>query len=311
MISRKTVLILGAGASQPYGFPLGRPLLNRICQLLGPEHHKNAHHKVLIDLGHSPSEVEEFWNELRHSDWGSVDEFLEKNHDKYIDIGKHAIASALIPFEDHNCLFPPQAPTNHWYKQLVEELDVQSEDVCDNQLAVLTFNYDRSLEEYLRNVISTRRHCSLSEAEEIRQSIPITHLYGDLGKLESTTQDANLYSPDLEPARVKSAAESMKIIHESKDQTAEFDQSVNVLEQAECIYFLGFGYHPTNVRRLRVFNSEWDEERKKRQVVKGTILGIDDQKWGTIVEKVFHGNIGGRQHRGDCSSFLQTSAQLS
>ena len=102
----------------------------------------------------------------------------------------------------------------------------------------------------------------------------------------------------------------MKIIHESKDQTAEFDQSVNVLEQAECIYFLGFGYHPTNVRRLRVFNSEWDEERKKRQIVKGTILGIDDQKWGTIVGKVFHGNIGGRQHRGDCSSFLKTSARL-
>ena len=310
MISRKTVLILGAGASEPYGFPLGRQLLNRICALLGPEHHKNAHHKVLHDLEHAPSEIEEFWNELRHSDWGSVDEFLEKNHRKYIEIGKHAIASALIPFEDHNCLFPPRAPTNNWYNQLAEALDVESEEVTDNQLAVLTFNYDRSLEEYLRTVIRTRRHCSLSEAEEIRQSIQIIHLYGDLGKLESTTRDEQKYSPDLETARVKAAAESMKILHESEDRTPEFDQAEELLEQAQCIYFLGFGYHPTNVRRLRVFNSEWDEERKKRQIVKGTILGIDDQKWGTIVGKVFHGNIGGRQHRGDCSSFLKTSARL-
>ncbi len=309
MISRKTVLILGAGASQPYGFPLGRQLLNKICQRLGPQHHKNAHHKVLIDLGHSPIEIEEFWNELRHSDWGSVDEFLEKNP-VHIKIGKLAIALALIPHENEELLFPPYATTGHWYKQLADALDIQSETVRDNKLAVLTFNYDRSLEEYLRTVIETRLHCSVSEAAGILQSIPIIHLYGDLGKLEGTTQVAQKYSPNLETARVEAAAESMKIIHESKGTTPEFDQGVELLEEAERIYFLGFSYHPTNVRRLRVFDSDWDEERKKRQIVKGTVLGIENQDWGPIATKVLHGSFEGRPHRGDCLSFLQTSVQL-
>lgn len=310
MISTNTVLILGAGASAPYGFPLGRPLQAQICQQLSPEHHANDHRQVLIGLGHTANDIEDFRNELRHFDLGSVDEFLENNPD-YMSLGKLAIASALIPYEDERRLFPPLAPVDHWYKQLADALEIQSEAVCDNQLSVLTFNYDRSLEEYLRTVIRTRRRCSLSEAAEILQSIPIIHLYGDLGKLEGTTQDAKMYSPDLEPAKVEAAAGSMKIIHESTDRTAEFDQGVELLEKAERIYFLGFGYHPTNVRRLRVFNSEWDAERKQRQTVSGTTLGIEIQEWGPIATEVLHGNFGGRPFSGDCFSFLRRSARLS
>lgn len=309
MISTKTVLILGAGASAPYGFPLGRPLLNQICGQLSPEQRSNDHRQVLIDLGHSASEVEDFRNELRHSDFGSVDEFLEKNAG-YMSLGKLAIASALIPYEDEKRLFPPHAPADHWYKQLADALEVQSEAVCDNQLAVLTFNYDRSLEVYLRTVISTRRRCTHSEAAEVLQSIPIIHLYGDLGKLEGTTQDATMYSPDLEPAKVKAAARSMKIIHESEDQTPEFDEGVKLLEKAERIYFLGFGYHPTNVRRLRVFDNEWDAERRQRQTVRGTSQGIENQEWGPIVTTVLHGNFRGQQFSGNCFTFLRRSAQL-
>ena len=310
MISRKTVLILGAGASQPYGFPLGRQLLNQICLQLSPENRENDHHKVLRDLGHTPNDIETFRDALRFTDYNSVDEFLEYDPN-LMDIGKHAIASALIPYEDEKLLFPPHTKGDHWYKLLADALDIRSKSVYDNQVSVLTFNYDRSLEVYLFTVIHERSECSVTEAIEILQSIPIIHLYGDLGQFGCTNQDAQKYSPDLKTARVKAGAESMKIIHESEDQTPEFDQGVELLEQAECIYFLGFGYHPTNVRRLRVFNSEWDEERKLRQVVKGTILKIENQEWGTIVDKVFHGNINGRQHKGDCSSFLRTFAQLS
>ena len=33
MITVPTTLILGAGASEPYGFPLGVGLLNKVCEL--------------------------------------------------------------------------------------------------------------------------------------------------------------------------------------------------------------------------------------------------------------------------------------
>ena len=307
MISTKTVLILGAGASAPYGFPLGRPLLNQICDELSPERHPNLLHQVLIDLGHTASNIGDFRNDLRYFDPGSVDEFLEKNTD-YMDLGKLAIACVLIPFEDEKRLFPPYASGGHWYKQLADALEIESEAVCNNQLAVLTFNYDRSLEQYLRTVIRTRRHCSFSEAAKILQSIPIIHLYGDLGTMEGATHDAPLYSPDIEPERVKAAAGSLKILHESKDRTPEFDQGVELLEAAERIYFLGFGYHPTNVRRLRVFNSEWDADRKARQTVNGTSQGIENQEWGPIATNVLHGNFRGQPFGGDCFAFLRRSA---
>lgn len=307
MISTNTVLILGAGASQPYGFPLGRQLLNRICQQLGPEKHTIDQYKVLIDLGRTSTDIENFRNALRYSDYGSVDEFLEYNPD-YMDLGKLVIASALIPYEDEKRLFPPHAQADHWYKLLADALEVKSKAVCDNQLSVLTFNYDRSLEVYLLTVIQERRHCSLSEAVGILQSIPIVHLYGDLGQFGGTSQDAQKYSPDLETARVKAAAGSMKIMHESEDQTPEFDEGVELLEKAERICFLGFGYHPTNVRRLRVFNSEWGPERKQRQIVSGTSQGIEPQEWESIATKVLHGNFGGSPLAHDCFTFLRRSA---
>ena len=49
----------------------------------------------------------------------------------------------------HDNLFPPRAPSDHWYALLANQLEIGTDRFGENKLSIVTFNYDRSLEHYL------------------------------------------------------------------------------------------------------------------------------------------------------------------
>ena len=83
MIIDETVFILGAGASKPYGLPLGEKLVFDIIQKLDPgrkENQRLIHHVInAADEADfcTPELLEAFRNDLIDSHAESVDEFLE------------------------------------------------------------------------------------------------------------------------------------------------------------------------------------------------------------------------------------------
>src|SRR5258708_2623229 len=98
MIRRPTVLILGAGASAEYQFPVGRSLLLHIVHELG------ASTRLQLDMqlcGFSDELIKQFRHELNESSQPSVDAFLEQHKDStdYERLGKAAIAQRLIQCE--------------------------------------------------------------------------------------------------------------------------------------------------------------------------------------------------------------------
>ena len=98
MINSKTALVLGAGASAPYGFPLGRNLLLEIGRELYSGS-VNPYQNTLIECGFAINDLRKFAVELLNSMQPSVDAFLE-NRPEYMQIGKHAIAAKLIQLEE-------------------------------------------------------------------------------------------------------------------------------------------------------------------------------------------------------------------
>ncbi len=247
MISIPTVLVLGAGASNPYGLPLGQELTHNVCnELLNP---RSAQIKVLGEIGFEPSHVNRFVNDLRYSGYASVDAFLETRPD-YLQIGKAAIASSLIPRENPDSLFPPKARFGNWYQHLISYLSIDTDEFHKNSLSIVTFNYDRSLEHYLRSVIQTRRQCSGREALGILESLKIVHVHGSLGSLNPDSERFRDYSKELNGKSLKTAADGIIIVSEAKDDTDEFNAARDVLAKAERIYFLGLGYAKQNVVRL-------------------------------------------------------------
>lgn len=281
MITEPTVLILGAGASLDYGFPLGRGLRDLVCGITATEASS-----VIEQAGYSIEELNEFVDTLKHSGFTSVDWFLE-DRPEFVLIGKAAIAAALIPFENPEKLFPPGAPPNHWYELLLNVLDRPLGAFPENKLSVITFNYDRSIEHYMFTTLTTRTG-SEQRAIELMDKFEIVHVHGALGNLEPLHPTGRLYQPMLDSDAIRVAADQLIIVGEASGETSEFERARSLLSNARRIVFLGFGYHSESVRRLGVFNEPWDEEMRQRVRVGGTSRSIPLHAWNHIQANVLN-----------------------
>lgn len=274
MIEKPTVLILGAGASADYGFPSGRNLLLQICHHL---HTKDADlPKTLLDLGFAHHKIHSFAKDLRLSMQPSVDAFLE-NRPEYMEIGKAALAIRLIPYEDLRTLYQrPKTPT--WYEYLVNQMGANKDEFKSNRISFVTFNYDRSLEYFLYVALeATYGIGNKKKVVELLSSIPIIHVYGQLALPHYLSKDGRPYDMVATLETIKQCIAEIKIIPELADVarefepvTREFELAHKLISEASRICFLGFGYHPTNVSRLRVS----DKFRGER--VLGSAYGIEE-----------------------------------
>jgi SIR2-like domain len=245
MITTPTVLILGAGASRDYGFPTGRELLLQILE--GCQAGQKLRNFLLDKMGFDETGVDLFSEALRYSGAPSVDLFLE-NRKNFEEIGKCAIAATLIPYEKYDSFAAQKAP--RWYETIFT-LMVEGGKFEENQLSVLTFNYDRSLEAFFFLALKNLRGLDDEKATEQLSKIKIVHLHGALGtKLRSEGTERG-YQPQLKLDWIREAAKQIKIVHEIKPGK-EFETAFKLLVWAEEIIFLGFGFHPVNVQRLRL-----------------------------------------------------------
>ena len=110
MFNEPTTLILGAGASCPYGFPTGLGLIDEICQL--------GYHATMPYTSNPaahPAHWREFTNALRNAHAPSIDSFLE-NRREFGDAGRIGIAHVLLAAErQHNPLGLNQAKAE-WFR---------------------------------------------------------------------------------------------------------------------------------------------------------------------------------------------------
>jgi hypothetical protein len=250
IVDHRTVLVLGAGASMDFGFPSGRELWQQIIGLLGsPE---SDFFRVLLDLGHRKV-LDEFRRELTAARPPSVDVFLDDRRE-YLDVGKAAIACALIPIEQASTapLFSPGIFS--WYDYLYHRLtDGKRDDFSRNRLSIVTFNYDRSLEFFLFTTLKSRWRLTDAECAELLKAVQIVHIYGPLGDLAELSGGRGLrYGAALDRSAVEHAVSRMQILHEAADNADAVIRARKLLLEADAICFLGFGYHPTNLERLGV-----------------------------------------------------------
>jgi hypothetical protein len=216
MIVRPTVFILGAGASADYRFPLGRDLLVRICA--GIRSGSPIRQQLLL-CGFSPAEIDDFGNALDYSGQPSVDAFLEFR-ETFIQIGKSAIACALIPHEDSTSFMRTDIRSG-WYEYLWQQLRTKQATFCKNTLSIITFNYDRSLEFYLSTVLRHSYGISDAELSDLLKHVPIVHIHGQLGEFSPIPGVGRTYKPLVNQGAIRACTERIKIVHETSTATSE------------------------------------------------------------------------------------------
>ena len=276
MVNLETVLVLGAGASKDFRFPTGYELVMEICQMLGNRQDSQFEFFYKVAGKLSPDMADRFPDALRRANPLPVDAWLEHNP-KFIPVGKVAIVMALLCNHEHQQNFRTK---NNWYQLLFQRLDSPFEEFQDNKLSIVTFNYDRSLEQYLFETFRyTHTEKSEKECKEKLNQLRILHVYGSLGRLEWQFNDPDYplpqvrYGAQYDQDTVLSAADSIKIIpQQSPDLPKEFQDARKLIANAQALYFLGFGYHETNMQKLGIANLRIPSK------IMGTAYGLDYQR---------------------------------
>src|SRR5215467_2756397 len=122
MITRPTVLVLGAGASCDCSFPDAWRLKEKILKL--PQNADAM--RCMQALGHTSAQCRAFGDSFLASGRRSIDDFLATRAD-FEAIGQLSIAAALIPCENQaNVVKHGEKPT--WLNLLVDSMGTASAD---------------------------------------------------------------------------------------------------------------------------------------------------------------------------------------
>jgi hypothetical protein len=134
MITRKTVFVLGAGASHPYGFPLASGMIIALCEhetsythIVREERTRRYGERRLLHPTFTPPRIKKFSADLTSSALESIDAFLTARPE-YAEIGKAAIAATLVPYENPGSLRKPK--NGQWYGYLRNRMGEAYEDFC-------------------------------------------------------------------------------------------------------------------------------------------------------------------------------------
>ena len=247
MITVETVFILGAGASVPYGFPTGVQLRDRIYSETN-QNHQLFH--LLQGCNQHEKLIEQFRNEFRDSGINSIDAFIAFRP-QYQEIGELAIAGSLLPMEAKANL---TGESGNWYQMLWNEMlagigVANPKGLLSNKVRFITFNYDRSLEQYLLNGIMFTFDLDQNAAFEILRQISIKHVYGSLGDFQP---EKGFRYGENDPLSLlemlKIAQQSIKTVPTLRVQ---LDSDAALwLAQAQQVFVMGFGFDAMNCDRI-------------------------------------------------------------
>lgn len=267
------MLVLGAGASVPYGFPTSHELLLSIVEDLRSDQPSSMASVVTRGAKSVYQDVKAFRDELQASTCTSVDEFIERRSGDYGAIGRCSIGYQLLQREDDAKLSPGLEVD--WYRALFGCLCGDGVEAYErNQLRIITFNFDRSFERAL--FLALRREFEDADVERLLDVVPVIHAHGDLGPPRwrrgfATDMLARAYTRGGVALELHWSWPSIRIADQPlQKETGEEIRAA--LSWASRILFLGFGYNDSNLRKLGV------PESLNRKLVYGTRLNLGAER---------------------------------
>lgn len=315
MIEEPTVFILGAGASVPYNYPTGDGLKQFIVSNFGNDFMQSF--RRVDEIGIFTSEwqikIDAFEKALAGSS-GSIDLFLSRRP-RFLELGKLAILYSIFHFES-SAKFGWDSNQNEgdWYTFLYDQMagtfrEPGLPSLNSNSISFVTFNYDRSLEEFLfRTTISSFGEEFQSEIIDQLKKIDVLHVYGqiakpiweypgDVSRSDSTKADPLhfLDGPDAfsnNPGRIRESAKSrIFVVGEERNKYQEhIGQIRQKIENSRRIFFLGFSYAAENMSVLG-----FPQIRTSDHKIFGTTIGLTTHEVQNIEDRYF--TTGNKKHR--------------
>lgn len=314
MLKEPVFLVLGAAASLHLGFPLGKDLPKLIQdEILGD---LDTYRALLslelegsINWTHEHEYIVDQFIEHLYFIQTTIDSFIGRDINRVI-LGKAAIYSVLAKKETRTSF---QQADDNWYTLLWNRLN----DGCETldqfldslrNLRILTFNYDRSLEEYLYK--ATQIHYNVQDKSQDKEKLDlgfdalhIKHVYGQIGALPFQNSCKKYYQNLLSlpissidilerpysPEKANKLANLLlasKMVRVFTENNTDEEQAVRDFIKRSMsgvveMFFFGFGFNDSNCKLFE------DGLGHRGISLQATIYGLGQKKIDTKVKKFF------------------------
>ena len=312
MHPKKTVIVVGAGASQEAGLPTSAELKRSIAKDLDIRFKRfeqiSGDRTIAASLQHCFRDI----NPHLSACWKirdalpqaiSIDNFIESHRrDEKVEFcGKLAIVRSILEAEKRSFLYVDPSNTDNTLKYLsLEETwfnafwqriseNCQEEGLRKrfSSIALIVFNYDRCIEQFLYHSIQNYYGLSADSAASLVKAMEIYHPYGMVGSLPWSAGSAYMeFGGEPSAQHLVSLAEQIKTFTEGTNPEASDIMEIRRrVDTADTLIFLGFAYHRQN---LELLERPTDSKNNREREIKcyGTALGISEADLGVIESEI-------------------------
>lgn len=306
LIETPTVFIVGAGASKEAGLPIGSELTKDIARRLGVKENTEVGQRT-VDLtiaaalriaaaGNTPIYFRAAQDISAAMPLApSIDNFLDahRGNREIVTLGKIGIATSILSAERNSKLYVDTSNSYNtvrfseleltWFVRLWHILstgiDTNQVDKIFSNVSFVIFNYDRCIEQFLYYALNTYFKIGSNRAREVMGTLTVIHPYGQVGEIFAPINRV-AFGEDLDPQKILDVAKHLKTFTEQTDDSAELDMVHSIISQAEKLVFLGFAYHPINMRLLT--SGRLTRARK----IFGTSMGMSESDAEVVAESI-------------------------
>lgn len=298
MFDRRTVFVVGAGGSRELGLPMGSELTRNIgdrVKFTFPDGStpKGGDPDIYQAIKHTTRERGErdsnhFYQAGRAISRGmaqaiSIDNFLHTHSDveDIVFMGKLGIATAILEAERKSVIaaaadrgdelidFSAMGETWHgvFVKMLLERASRSDPSGIFDNIAIVTFNYDRCIERYLLHSLQGYLGVTRQEAEAMLRQLTIIHPYGQVGSLPTSETTGIAFGQRLDYFDLPGVSAQIRTFTERVEDDVMLTEMRRLLGQAEVVVYLGFSYGDMNMELMSL-------KTAGERVVYGTSLGL-------------------------------------
>lgn len=282
-MTKKTVYIVGAGASYEANLPTGDELKDQIANLLNIRfefyQQKSGDYKISSALKNyaltqqSPNSFSDYITECQHISSNmplaiSIDNFIDTKKDnvRLALCGKLAIVESILKAEKNSLLYfdPFKGGSNinfpslngTWYllffRTLTENCNVEELPARFKNITLIIFNYDRCIEHFLLHALMSYYRLSETDAGNLIDNINIIHPYGTVGSLnwqDKTSSTSIEFGGELNTSQLINYAQRIRTFTEGAHSEQMPDLQDSMLNTNRLV-FLGFAFHRLNMELI-------------------------------------------------------------
>lgn len=254
MLREHTVFVLGAAVSNELGLPLGGELKTHISGVLPARADRVPDNTLLMALQRAmPRDWFPQAQQVRHGlkNAASIDNLIEhRGHDpNFVLIAKLGIAASISKAErKHATSFEKAVTYQRLFDLMVSTCGRAREEEALQRVTFVTFNYDRTLEAFLRGALRSYSGMSSRDAAEAVSRVNIQHVYGSLGELVSDDPAEWLREPDV--LQLEAMAADLRTFSEETGSVEGAELKATVRD-AKHLIFLGGALHRRNMDLLK------------------------------------------------------------